>query len=228
MTTQEPKAFMYHLPITEHQYLVDKLIEYKCPKYLVAHEKTPYSHFHLVAWMTLKEYNNYNKHIINKYNLKANSKNGQTKQYGKETKIRNLERMMTYTVKDGNVKTSLTTEQLQLYIDKSYKKDEKHKFEKEVIEYINDYFKLTQTSYHAHKVYGNNGTEYLDYLDKESIVKHLIIEYMIIKDFKFNKTTIMNYYILWVRRSCDIKDKKDLNQTTRHIYQNLFGTPTFK
>lgn len=134
---------MYHLPEQEFDYLEQTLKEYDVGGYIIAHEVTPYPHFHLVfEELVEKVYTNFNKKIVDKYKLRADSKKGIRKQYGKITTIKDIEKLKSYTIKDGNFRSNLSSDELHEVIERSFKKGKKKEWLDKCLEYIEEYKSL--------------------------------------------------------------------------------------
>lgn len=99
-------------------------------KYLITHETSSVSkksHYHFVVEMDNKKYENFRDNIIKKkYNLSARKdKEGKGKQYGKVNKIRDVNAMISYCLKDeGPRRTNLGETEIEDFLRASFKKDE--------------------------------------------------------------------------------------------------------
>jgi len=90
------------------------------------HKLSNGQHYHFVCQITDKGYKAFIRHFKEKYDLKGQSKNGIARQYGVQT-VKDKEQLCTYLAKDidttnGWVATNFNNEDLQRYIDNSYKK----------------------------------------------------------------------------------------------------------
>lgn len=128
---------MYHLPEEEFDVLEQTIKEYDIGGYIIAHEASPYPHFHLVfEELSENVYVNVNKKIVDKYKLRADSKKGTRKQYGKITKIKDIDKLKSYTVKDGNFRTNLSPEEIAKVIENSFQKTKKKEWLDKCLEYV--------------------------------------------------------------------------------------------
>lgn len=99
-------------------------------KYLITHElgtKTRKPHFHFMVEMEVAEYTKYADAILRKkYKLKGNKK-----EYGRVSKIRDLEHAIAYSLKDeGEKRTNMDPDSIQQFLEISYRKPaEKDHFE---------------------------------------------------------------------------------------------------
>ena len=120
-------AFMVRLP---HERLEDltTLIERhggEATRWLLAKEKDKEDreHFHGVVFMEDHEYDKVQRHFREVWKLKGSARNGDTKEYGRVRKVKDKNKMLSYTVKDGNVVTSETWDiDLEQFIQASYQK----------------------------------------------------------------------------------------------------------
>ncbi len=84
---------------------IEGLLRFYFDKYVVGYEiskndKVP--HIHVVAYGTAKQYNAYIAQIKKLYDLKGRATKGSRKQYGKVRDIKDLDNMISYTVKSGH------------------------------------------------------------------------------------------------------------------------------
>lgn len=120
-------AFMVRLP---HKRLEDiaTLIERhggEATRWLLAKEKDKddREHFHGIVFMNDQEYDKVQRHFREVWKLKGQAKKGETKEYGRIRTIKDRNKMLSYTVKDGNVVTSETWDiDLEQYLQASYQK----------------------------------------------------------------------------------------------------------
>ncbi|AXQ65312.1 MAG: hypothetical protein [Circular genetic element sp.] len=128
-------AFMCHTTHEMYDYLEDTLQEYDIGTYFIGYEPQPYEHFHFLVQMTEKDYGRYRKRVfIDKLKLRGKAGDGIARQYGKVSKIEDLEKLKSYTVKEGQFRTNLeNTEELQAIVDNSFSKQEKIDREREIL-----------------------------------------------------------------------------------------------
>lgn len=110
-------------------------------------------HYHFVIDFTEKEYAAYVRRVLkDKYHLNGRrSKKGHTGGFGKVSKIRNIDAMCSYTLKDLNYHTNFSKERIDKLIKASYPKPENEgiEFMKECMKYIKEnlsYLPATNTS----------------------------------------------------------------------------------
>lgn len=140
-------AFMAHIPIENADYIEATLKEYDIGGYIIGIEETPYHHFHFIVEMTENHYHNFSKRVFkDKFNLRGRATKGLPRQYGRVKEIQNLERLKAYTLKDGNFRTNMTEEQIQKYIDISFKKNEQKTLDESLLndlyEIFHDYIEI--------------------------------------------------------------------------------------
>lgn len=120
----EPTTFYCDLPLEELENLEQYLLKYIGDgKYVIAHEISAVqqkSHFHVIAeFGELGQWDMFrNAILIKKYNLSAKNK-----QYGKVKKINDVNKMISYILKDdGPRRTNLEPDVVKEYLEASYKK----------------------------------------------------------------------------------------------------------
>lgn len=114
-------------------YLETTLQEYDIGYYLIGaenaegkHKKSEGDHFHFMAQMYPKDYNSFAKRVfIDKFKLSGRAKNGEGRQYGKVKNIEDEFKMKAYTVKDGNFRTNIPQDELEIIVAQAFKKGEK-------------------------------------------------------------------------------------------------------
>jgi hypothetical protein len=135
----EYMAFMAHTTYEMVDYLEETLKEYNIGTYFIGYEEKPYEHFHFLVEMENDDYIKYRKRVfIDKLKLRGQARQGQPRQYGRIKDIKDLEKMKSYTIKEGKFRTNLEDQQeLQILIDRSFSKQEKIDKEKEIIKQLN-------------------------------------------------------------------------------------------
>ena len=121
-------AFMGHMPLDDYDYLEDTLKEYDIGGYLIGAEvsSTGVEHYHFLVEMTSKDYHLFSERIFRKhYKLRGRASKGQARQYGKLKEIRDFERLKAYTMKEGNIRTNMSEEDLAYAREISFSKNEK-------------------------------------------------------------------------------------------------------
>ena len=98
-------ACMFHLKETEFDYLEDTLLNYDIAGYIIGFEAQPYPHFHLIFQSSDLNYNSFSKKIVEKYQLRGKAGKDLCRQYGRISKIKDLEKMKVYTLKDGGIRS---------------------------------------------------------------------------------------------------------------------------
>lgn len=135
-------AFMAALRHCEIESVIEDLGQYEIGTYLIGletatgvHLDTEGQHMHFLVQIKLKDYNAFVKRIfVDKYKLRGRALKDKPKQYGKVKKIEDLGRLMSYTVKDGNVHTNMSQHELDVYCQASFKKREDKKFIDDVMQ----------------------------------------------------------------------------------------------
>lgn len=137
-------ACMFHIAQTEFDFICSTLQEYDIGGYIIAHEDSPHSHYHMIFQGTDAIYNAYSKRLIEKYNLRGKAGKDKARQYGRISKIKDLEKLKSYTVKEGNIKTNLSEEEISGIIEKSFKKANTQSLIDEIVESVVDIHKTAR------------------------------------------------------------------------------------
>jgi hypothetical protein len=126
------QMFMAHIPVRDISSVVQTLLSYNIGQYLVCGETTPYDHLHFMVEMSDETYHKFSKRVFkDKYKLRGRAMKGKSRQYGKQKKIKDLEKALAYTCKMYKqhkelCRTNMTEETLMKYVEISYiKKEEK-------------------------------------------------------------------------------------------------------
>lgn len=134
-------ACFFTIPETEFDYLEETLLEYDIGHYLIGFEVTPDNkkkeHFHLLFEGTDQIYNAFSKRIIEHYSLRG--KGSGNKKYGKVREIRDLEKMCSYTVKEGNFRGNFPEEDIERWYNESFSKNEKVRTRELILENLDKY-----------------------------------------------------------------------------------------
>lgn len=151
--------FMAHINHEHIDYVEETLKNYDIGLYLIGLEKTDYEHIHFIVEMEEKDYHKFSKRVFkDKFNLRGRATQGAPRQYGKIKNIEDIEKAKAYTVKDGNVRTNMTEEDLQKYLDKSFKKVEKQEFLDECVEELEKRYIESQTTLYGPPEYAEGGS----------------------------------------------------------------------
>lgn len=205
MTSQLPfQAFMAHLPAKDNEEILEKLQEYDIGSYLIGYENEPYEHTHFLVQMTTDSYHNFSNTVFKKkYNLRGQARNGLPRQYGKLKKIEDLEKMASYTIKSGNIKSNMPQDEVNKYFEKSFQKKEKQKMHLQVFEAIE------QKSHYPFQSYmdeysessGNNGYKIIIKI-KEYIINYLRIN----TDINMCRSNVNSYAQYFIKHTKHYED----------------------
>lgn len=104
------------------------------------HKQSNGQHYHFVAQITDKGYKAFIRHFKEKYELQGQAKNGIGRQYGIQ-KVKDIELLCTYLAKDVDknnswVTTNFNNEDLQRYVDQSYKKYTYESYKYELFQHL--------------------------------------------------------------------------------------------
>jgi len=208
---------MAHLPASDSDEILEKLKEYDIGSYLIGYETEPYEHTHFLVQMTTANYHNFSKSLFkDKYNLRGQARNGLPRQYGKLKKIEDLEKMASYTIKSGNIKSNMPQDEINKYFEKSFIKKEKQKLHQEVFEHLENKniidFKLTELS----------GKQYMEQMPYHEIIRQiklLIINYLRINtDINMCRSNINSYTQYYLKHTKNFEETEKNNL----IYSLLF------
>ncbi len=130
--TKKYQMFMAHIPVRDISSVVAILNSYDIGQYLVCGETSPYDHIHFMVQCSDETYHKFSKRVFkDKYKLRGRAMKGVPRQYGKQKKIKDLEKALAYTCKmykqhPDMCKTNMSEETLLKYVELSYiKKEEK-------------------------------------------------------------------------------------------------------
>jgi hypothetical protein len=91
-----------------------------------SHQDTDGEHFHFVAEMTPIVYHAFSKRLFkDRFNLRGVAKDGLSRQYGKVKEIKDINRMIAYSLKDGDYITNISDDEIDRYKLISFAKIEK-------------------------------------------------------------------------------------------------------
>jgi hypothetical protein len=170
-------AFMSAIRHEHIEYVEETLKEYDIGAYLIAmetcdaHKETNGEHMHFLVQMTETDYHKYSKRVFkDKFKLRGKALKDKPRQYGKVNKINDLERMGAYSIKDDNIKTNMSAQQLQSYKDISFKATEVKDFRQKLMEHLEEYCHNNTTLNHylqnSQPDFIEIGTEILKYYRK--------------------------------------------------------------
>lgn len=139
-------AFMAAIEHKHFDYVKQRLLEYEIGQYIIAKETTTQSHketngehFHFIVQMTDQTYHNFSKSVFkDKFKLRGKAEKDKPRQYGRVSAIENQDHMIAYTIKDGNIDTNFTEEELIKYKAKSFQKKEVKEANDLVYNYIHE------------------------------------------------------------------------------------------
>jgi len=137
-------AFFCAVRHEHYDYLENTLQEYDIGLYLMAAEVTPLAHqatdgqhFHFLVQMNDTDYHKFAKRVFSdKFKLAGRAGNGKARQYGRVKKIEDLERLAAYTVKDGNIRSNMSEEQLKTYKEQAFTLEEKKDFRDKLMQHL--------------------------------------------------------------------------------------------
>jgi len=188
MSNHEFIAFMCAVSHTEFDHLETILKEYDIGHYILSAEVTPDAHavtngehFHFCVQMSSSDYHKYSKRVFkDKYKLRGQARDGIGRQYGKVTKIENVEKMKQYTLKHGKYRTNMPDAEINELLEKSYIVEKKETKNEQLQCYLKTHIELKSwvdeedTSMSIYSSIGTrNCAENFDTLVHAIIVYHL-------------------------------------------------------
>jgi hypothetical protein len=217
------QVFMAHINHSEKTYLMEQLTPYK---YLFGMEYEGYEHIHFLVEMSDKDYHSFSKRVFkDKYKLRGRATKGAPRQYGKEKKIRDIQKVARYTCKDKNVHTNIDESELEDILGQKLEECENTK--NESMDNIKKCCKFVENQiYGEHLTKDKDCQQELDeslsncvILNKIPSIKEIklqIILWMQREKMNIRKTTIETYYLYIVAQSEHLKRSSD------YIYEYLY------
>ena len=201
-------AFMCHLPATfnteeEFKYLEETLNEYNIGGYVIALETEPYIHFHFLVETDEQTYTNFRKRVfIDRYKLRGQAKEGKPRQYGKVKDIKDLEKMLAYTVKDQDIRSNLDDETISNAIDKSFKKEKPKLLKEKMLYYVEK--------------------QMIESTVNEKTIKLAIIDFCINEHIDIRKSIVDTYHLYFRQYTKNKKAKYDRLDFYEKLYIDLY------
>jgi len=198
-------TFFIDVKVEHFDYVENKTKEYNIEEYLIAHEQynrkgEEKPHFHFIVYTDKKNLTNLVKHFVEKFNLRNTSgKRGGIRHYGTNGNkpIHDIEKYRTYCCKDKNVRSNLTEEQLNKYIEKSFQKQDKDVLLYKSYQYIEEHYKprpenctLPEYEYQQRQSW-----------DRQAIIdlRHTVLDFCLETNYKITKATIDNFILHYLR-----------------------------
>lgn len=207
---REYQMFMAHLPLDQFDELEDRIKLFDT-EYIIAHETGKNPHYHFIVKITDKEYHNFCQEIFKKkYQLRGRATKDNPRQYGKERNIKDLDRSIMYTLKDGNFRTNMDETTIRNLYDQSFKKDQK-------ITEITKLFEYLDKKDYTITRYVNDFEEFKYKIDGKSAIRTILLDIYRYCDknkdvLSISRTSINNYFLKYLRitDNIDIEDKISL------------------
>jgi hypothetical protein len=209
-------AFMCHTSLDRYDYLEQTLQEYNIGQYLIGYEASPYEHYHFLAQMTTADYHLFSERVFRKkLKLKGRATKDNPRQYGKVKKIEDLEKMKSYTLKDGNYRSNMPEQDVAKYFENSYKKEEKKKVYEQVKEHLDESLDQILTWMYS-DIYSNEP----DYIRSQlKYIKLNIINYLrITTDINMCRSNINSYTQYFLKHTSLLED----TEKDKFLYYLLF------
>lgn len=213
-------AGMFHIERTEYDHIEKTLTDkYSVGGYLIGFEAEPYSHFHILAQFgTKKQWTNFQKHLVEKYSLRGKAQKNAPRQYGAIKTIKDLEKLKSYTIKDGDYRSNLSEADLKQYFDKSFKKENDKTFLDELIEHLDnieeDIFKIKNIIISTSLISAKSQTIYED-----ETIKKLMIKYALNQGVKTSRIKVQNWYTQYIERTNRLTQEQKLNYLYKYYFK---------
>lgn len=203
MTEMKWHAAIFHIDEKHFDHIEEILLEYDIGGYLIGCEVEPFHHYHVLFEANDRIYNTFSKRLIEKYGLRGNAKKGKARQYGKIKKIEDLEKLKSYTIKDGNYRSNLTKSELDAYFAASFKKKNDRRHLEQMVDHINTLPETINELKRLHLPTEGPCFEDLDYSNKQeyNLLKYNIIKYYIEKDLNISRNILLSAMIFFIRRT---------------------------
>lgn len=200
-------ACMFHIGEGHFDFVEETLCDYDIGQYIIAFESDPYDHFHIIFEGTEKIYTNFSKRLIEKFKLRGKSKEGKGRQYGKVKVIKDIDKMMSYTLKNEKYRTNMETDKIQELLEKSFvkKENESKKLFDRCLAKIIERFGQEDPR--------NNGLEY----EWKEIYRKNIIQIVLEEtkeDFYFTRSFIEKLLLIYLRKC---------SNSRQNIYELLYS-----
>lgn len=197
-------ACMFHISLDEFDFIEDTLLEYDIGGYLIGHESEPHSHYHMLFQSNNKVYNTFSKRLVEKYGLRGQAKKGKARQYGKIKLIKDLEKLKSYTIKDGNFRSNLQPGELESYFEQSFKKKDLRKHMDRCSEYL-DSLDLHKSLIRWSQDPSFDDVTTRSYTPHFTLLKKEIINYNLKNDLRISRITINNQVLHWLKTSVNFQ-----------------------
>ena len=123
----KPIMFMMHIAFKNIDDVAAELEKkHSLGDYVIAYEDKPYEHMHFIVHMTENDYLAFSSLMKRKYKLRTKATQGLRRQIGRVKQIRDIKRGYQYTVKENKpewLRTNMSKEQIDDYIELSFKKE---------------------------------------------------------------------------------------------------------
>ena len=180
---------------------------YDIEEYLIAHEQfndkqEDKPHYHFIIYTTEKNYTNLLQYLVKTYNLKNTSGNrGGRRKYGRlKNPIKDLNKLKVYCSKDGNIRSSYSSDVIDELYRQSFKKTNKM-LKQKCLEFVEG----TLTS----------GFSFIGYEN----VRMKVIEFCLIEKIHIRRTLI-DAYVIYIGQTSEYPT---LRLHPCNIYQQLYN-----
>lgn len=203
-------AGMFHIVESEFDYIEEKILEYEVGGYMIGHESTPYSHYHVLGQFPAKKHwTNFQKHLIERYDLRGKASTGKPRQYG-AIKIRDLEKLKSYTIKDGNYRSNMSQTDLDKYFEASFKKENEKSIADDIISYLDS---LEEDPFQRQVICMSTSamTAKQQIIYYEENIKKLIIGYCLDNEIRTSRVKVSNWLIQYIEKTKRLNRQEKIN-----------------
>lgn len=189
-------SFMAGIQHKEIDYVEETLQEYAIGQYIIgmekstsAHKELDGEHMHFCVQMTQDDYHRYSKRVfIDRFKLRGRAQKDKPRQYGKVKSIDNIDKMLSYTTKDGHFRTNMSSEEIKKIYEASYQKKDWQDEETKLFTYLS---KQNLEDMLIVDRYGNENYNCLAMNNNYDILNQSIIRYYIENDLKISLSRSM-------------------------------------
>lgn len=203
MTELKWIACMFHISVTEFDFIEECLKSYDIGGYMIGSELVPYEHYHILFQGTDKIYSAFSKRLVVKYKLRGRATKDKPRQYGKLNQIKDIEKLKSYTIKDGNYRSNLSQEELDSYFMKSYKKKDNADTIDLIVQDLDSF---------AVEIFHNTSQRYF-----ADVIKELIIRFCLKNDVKISRPFVNNTVTRYLAKTTKLTQDEKVKYIFNYI-----------
>lgn len=193
-------ACFFCLEFEHFDWLETTLKKYDIGDYAIAYETEdskgdPKPHFHLLFSGTQNIYNNFSKVVADKHNLRRTGHGGKNK-YGKVKEIRDLDKMLAYTIKHKRFRTNMSEEKIEEALRNSFVKKKAQENCKTIMETID---KLDNQQFWLWTSFGNFNPK---------LLKEKIIDICVEMKIPLSEVRLKSYFWYYLNNGTKINGRR--------------------